>query len=156
MKQTKTISLLAALTTLCLYPVKAYSGTCAIVSIAPVNFGNYNPFSKANNDTTGTVTFNCTGLNGTNVAISLDKGNSGTFSPRTLINSGSPLNYNLYIDSNRNSVWGDGTAGTVVYGPTTAPNNTNVNVSIYGRIFPGQMSAKAGNYSDTINMLLIF
>jgi spore coat protein U-like protein len=61
---------------------------------------------------------------------------------------GSTLDYNLYLDASRSSVWGDGTGGTTTY-QATALIETNTTVTIFGRIF-GAQNAAVGTYSDSL------
>ena len=81
--------------------------------------------------------------------ISLEKGSSSTFSPRTMTKGGEALGYNLYMDASRTLVWGDGTSGTSVYARSNPPNDTNVSLPIYRRVGPAQ-DVSAGAYSDTV------
>jgi len=129
------------------------AGMCTISATA-VTFGNYNVFNAAAVDSTGTVTYRCSG-GASNIAITLSKGTSATYSPRRMSRSGELLNYNLYTDAARSTVWGDGTAGTVVYSFAIPPNNSNVNVTVFGRIPAGQ-DVSAGSYSDTITATINF
>jgi spore coat protein U-like protein len=128
-------------------------GSCTI-SVTSVAFGNYNVFTVSAYDSTGTVTYRCNSQ-ATNISIALSDGSSSTFSPRTLRNGGEVLNYNLYRDAARSTIWGDGTGGTSVYTNANPPNNSNVNVTIYARI-PAQQDVSAGSYSDTVSAVINF
>jgi spore coat protein U-like protein len=125
----------------------AAQASCTI-SVLPVAFGNYNVFTATPVDSTGRVTFRCNAT-AMNISISLGKGASTTFTPRTMTKSGEVLTYNLYRNAARTNVWGDGTGGTSVYTRANPPNNSNVNVTIYGRIPAGQ-DVSAGAYADTV------
>ncbi len=65
------------------------------------------------------------------------------------------LNYNLYLDAARTTIWGDGTGGTQVYSNANPPNNTNVTVTIYGRI-PASQDVSAGSYTNTVTATINF
>ncbi len=65
------------------------------------------------------------------------------------------LTYNLYRNAGRTNIWGDGTGGTSVYTRANPPNDSNVNLTIYGRI-PAQQDVSAGNYSDTVSAVINF
>ena len=119
-----------------------------------VAFGNYNVFTTTADDSTGTITYRCNST-ATNISISLSDGSSSTFSPRTLRKGSEVLQYNLYRNAARTTIWGDGTGGTSVYYAANPPNNSNVNVTIYGRI-PAQQDVSAGNYSDTVSAVINF
>ena len=57
------------------------------------------------------------------------------------------LNYALYTDSGRTTLWGDGVTGSTIddTGTGTAQSNT-----IYGEVLAAQASAPAGSYADTV------
>ena len=125
----------------------AAQGSCTI-SVTSVSFGSYNVFNTSALDSSGSITYNCNNkANG--ISISLGKGSSSTFSPRTMTKGAEALGYNLYMDASRTSVWGDGTPGTSVYSRTNPPNNSNVSLPIYGRVGAAQ-DVSAGTYSDTV------
>ena len=131
----------------------AQSPSCTI-SVTSVAFGNYNVFTTTADDSTGTITFRCNAA-AANISISLSDGSSSTFSPRTLRKGSEILQYNLYRNAARTNIWGDGTGGTSVYSNANPPNNSNVNLTIYGRI-PAQQDVSAGNYTDTVSAVINF
>src|SRR6266487_1298814 len=53
------------------------------------------------------------------------------FIPRKMVNAGTLLNYNLYTDAARTTVWGDGTGGTVT---VSGSSNGSTTHTVYGRI----------------------
>jgi len=124
------------------------------VSATAVNFGNYTPFSPAAVDASGTVTVNCLGVLGGNFTVKLNTGGSGTFSPRRMYKGTDTLNYNLYTNSGRTTIWGDGTGGT--FFPTVncglACLGADNNFTTYGRIPGSQNTTVPGSYSDTITV----
>ncbi len=122
-------------------------GSCTITAVG-VSFGTYDVFSGSPLDSTGSVTYNCISVLGT-ITINLSRGGAPTFTPRQMFRSSETLNYNLYLNAARTTIWGDGTSGTSHYGPVTPPLLTNVTVTIYGRI-PGGQDVSAGTYSDTV------
>jgi spore coat protein U-like protein len=124
-----------------------------IISTTAVSFGVYDVFSGTATDSTGTITFRCTG--NASVTINLNKGTSTTFTPRVLTSGSSTLNYNLYTDAARSTIWGDTTGGTSRYSNANPANNTNIVVTVYGRITSGQ-DVSAGSYSDTITATINF
>jgi spore coat protein U-like protein len=132
--------------------VRAEAATCSITT-TPVAFGTYDVFSGVATDTTGSVSFTCQG--NASVVILLSKGSSSTFNPRKMNGpSADTLNYNLYLDAARSTVWGDGT-GSSTYTNASAPNNMAVVVTIYGRISAGQ-DVSAGTYTDTVTATINF
>lgn len=129
------------------------NASCSLTS-SSVPFGSYDVFSPTPLDTVGQVIFRCS-QNDKNVSISLSRGGSADFSPRRMTNGASILNYNLYRDAARTVIWGDGSGGTQTYFINNPqPNNTDIPVSVYGRILAGQSTAATGNYSDTISAVV--
>jgi spore coat protein U domain-containing protein, fimbrial subunit CupE1/2/3/6 len=117
------------------------------ISTSAVSFGTYNVFDTSSLDTTGSVTFNCT--DNANITIKLDKGGAATFNPRRLLNGSVQLNYNLYTDAARTTIWGDGSGGTSFYSNPSTPQNQNVTVTVYGRI-PARQDVSAGSYANAV------
>jgi spore coat protein U-like protein len=60
------------------------------------------------------------------------------------------LNYEVYKETGRTSVWGAGDSGTVRSGADMNGTGNVVAVTMYGRIPPAQLSAMAGAYTDTL------
>ena len=121
--------------------------SCTISAVG-VSFGTYNVFGASPLDSTGSVTYNCTGIvAASRITIDLSRGGAPTFNPRQMLKSGETLNYNLYTNAARTTIWGDATSGTSQYGPFT-PIATGTR-TIYGRI-PISQDASAGSYTDTV------
>lgn len=135
------------------------ASTCTI-SAATLAFGAYDPVivnKTVNLDQLTTIGFTCTlGSTGT---IDIDKGaNSTGTTPalqRRLTDGATPahfLNYNLYQDLLRTTLWGTTTSGT-------AEANTGLGVAqtttLYGRIPSGQNSP-GGSYTDSATMTIRF
>jgi spore coat protein U-like protein len=123
------------------------------VSTTSVSFGSYNVFATAPTDSTGSVSYHCTG--NASVWIALSRGQSSSFGDRTLTDGADELQYNLFRDAARASVWGDGSSGTQVAFDSAAPKNTNVTLTIYGRI-PAEQDVRAGTYTDTVSVIINF
>lgn len=102
------------------------------------------PFNQYFNcASTATISMTCSSE--TPLTLTLNQGGANSFVPRQL---SEPLhnyrvNYNIYLDPNRNQIFGDGTQGTMVLSTTCAGA---CSYNLYGYI---QSSAiKAGTYSD--------
>lgn len=130
----------------------ALAASCTISTTA-VSFGTYNVFGPAPLDSTGSVTYTCTG--NAHVTISLDSGGAGTFNPRRMLNNSEALSYNLYRDAARTNIWGDGTGGTTIYTDPNPRNGQGITVTIFGRIPAGQ-DVSAGSYSNTVAATINF
>jgi spore coat protein U-like protein len=146
--------LIAAIATMSLLGASAADAapSCTI-STTSVNFGSYNVFTGSATDSTGTITLDCNG-GAHDIIVTLSKGASASFNPRTMLKGSEALSYNLYRDAARTSIWGDGSGGTATY---TNPNPPNApfNLTVYGRVPAGQ-DVSAGVYSDTVSAVVNF
>jgi spore coat protein U-like protein len=79
--------------------------------------------------------------------VSLSSGN-GTIADRRMIGGAAQLSYNLYKDSSRVVIWGDGAGGVSSIG-------TNVDLPVYGRI-PASQNVPANVYLDAITVTVTF
>lgn len=100
----------------------------------------------------GTITAQCT--NGDAYKITLDGGSNGTVGARNMLRTGgAKIGYQLYIDQQFATPWGDGTAGT------SAATGTGTGLaqvmSVYGRV-PAQTTPAPGTYTDTITATISF
>lgn len=136
-------------------------GCSCSITADPLDFGNYNPLSGANVDATGNVTVECGALvlgAFFSYEVTLSTGASGNAAGRTMSNGSGTMSYNLYTDSSRTVVWGDGSGGT-----GTITNSYTLSIlfprsddfPVYGRLPSGQ-NAETGSYSDTIVATVIF
>jgi spore coat protein U-like protein len=123
------------------------------ISASGVSFGGYNVFSNTPLDASGTVTFQCSPL-AVNVQVQLSRGGAPSFSPRQMRQGSTTLDYNLFLDVTRTIIWGDGTAGTLVYSALVAPF-VDIVVPVYGRV-PARQNVPAGSYTDTITATIVF
>jgi spore coat protein U-like protein len=92
---------------------EAQLGVNCTIGTTPVAFGDYNVLSATPKTTTGSVTYQCT--LGVNIIVTLSRGSSAAFDPRTMRNGAEVLNYNLYRETTFQTIWGDGTGGTQTY-----------------------------------------
>jgi len=132
----------------------AAEAACTITTTA-VNFGTYNVFAASPDDATGQITYRCTAPRPPLVQIHLDKGGAPTFNPRQMRQGSEILNFNLFLDSTRSTIWGDGTGGTQAYTQANPQTNRNINVTVYGRIPAGQ-DVSAGSYIATVTATIFF
>ena len=145
---------LAALCWAVATPAHALLESCTAVAL-PVAFGGYNPLSLSATDTTGQVTVTCVGVISlaVNYTISLSTGLANSYAPRKMAFGSSRLNYNLYTNNARTTVWGNGSngTGTVSDGYGLALLLVVRDYTIYGRL-PAQQNVEAGVYADTITV----
>lgn len=130
--------------------------TCAIESIDPLVFGAYDGLLRYVVDALGGVTFTCQSVDTFDqIVVDISRGSSTSWSARTMHAGARVLEYQLYLDAARSTVWGDGTGGTSHFGPYHPSADTPTSVPIYGRIPAGQ-NAGAGSYSDTVVVTLSY
>jgi spore coat protein U-like protein len=120
------------------------------VSTTSVNFGMYDVFDTAPNDSTGTITLKCNG-GAKDVTVEISRGGASSFALRRMVNGASQLRYNLYLNAARTAVWGDGTGGTQSYDVGNPPNNKDVSLTIFARI-PAEQDVSSGSYSDSVTV----
>ena len=128
------------------------------VTATGVSFGNYNPLSSSNINSTGTVRVRCTlvaAFSGSYM-IDLSTGSSNTYTQRTVRHGASSLGYNLYTNSARSQIWGNGAGGssniTRSFAAILAIDRTE---TVYARIPPSQ-NVPGGVYSDTITVTVTY
>ena len=150
----RTPLLIAAMVTMCLLATStADAAPSCTISTTSVNFGSYNVFTGSATDSTGTITLDCNG-GAHDIIVTLSKGASASFNPRTMLKGSEALSYNLYRDAARTTIWGDGSGGTSTY-TSANPPNTPFNLTVYGRVPAGQ-DVSAGVYSDTVSAVINF
>lgn len=118
------------------------------VTVVNVAFGNYDVFNTSDTDTTGTVKVTCDASTSYTIAISAG---SGTFASRVMMNGSFQLDYNLFTDPQRLTIWGDGTGGTT----TVAATDSGATYTVYGLI-PARQNVQAGSYVDTLTVTVTY
>jgi spore coat protein U-like protein len=126
------------------------------VSATTLNFGSsIDPTVAAVPvDASTSMTVLCTNTTVYSVALNagVNAGGGSNFSSRTIKNGTHTLGYQLYLDSLRSTVWGDGTASSVVPGVGIGTNQT---LTIYGRL-PSLTGAVPGTYTDTVTVTVTY
>lgn len=141
---------------LALAAIAAPAQACT-VSSAGVAFGAYDPRSTGAWNGTGTISIACA-TTVTAPVVTLSTGGSGTYSSRRMTSGAWLLNYNLYTNSARTIIWGNGTGGSVsqtLSGGTISGGQRRFSPTVYGRI-PALQNVGAGSYGDTIIMTVTF
>lgn len=118
-----------------------------------MSFGDYDPTRNvvaAPLRSASTFTLRCS--KGSSATILLSSGLNASGSARRMrTGSGSYLNYDLFRDAARNSVWNDSNA--VQYVSSSSVPQT---FTIYGQVPSGQDNVAIGSYSDTITITVMF
>ena len=131
----------------------ARAGASCSVSVTPVTFGTYNVFTPTALDSTGTIVYQCS-PSARNIWITVSRGVGGTFTARQMLSLTSDrLEYNLFRDAARTTIWGDFSGGTSGHYDRDPPNNAPVEVPIYARIPAGQ-DVQAGLYGDYVTVTI--
>lgn len=159
---TRALLLATALAAAAALPAKAQlgTGTSCSVSAVPMQFAPYAPFSGLPAESATTVTVTCSGLVNLLVSyeIRLGPGGSGSIAARTLGEEGGDdaLSYQIYSNSSRTMVWGDGVQGSAISGSLFLQLVATSRVhTVYGRI-PESQLVNAGDYSDELVMTVIY
>jgi spore coat protein U-like protein len=118
--------------------------TCS-VSATNMNFGTTGLLTS-NIDTTSTITANCVSGTPYNVGLSAGNGAGATAASRKMTSGAHIVNYSLYSNSGRTTVWGN-TVGVDTVSATGTGNGQNF--TVYGRV-PAQTTPSIGTYADTI------
>jgi len=128
-------------------------GAACSITASDINFGTAGGLGTTL-DTTGLLQAACS-LN-TPYTIAMDGGTTAAnIAARKLALGGAGagiISYQLYRDSARTLVWGNGTTGTVQAGTGTG---TTQSLPVYARI-PSQATPAPGTYEDTITVTLTY
>lgn len=150
-----------ALSGACLAGPAQAATTCTSSNVS-LGFGPYLMIDAAPRDAQASLTVSCTRLNapGDNspgkVTISVAVGpsqGSGSIQNRQMFQGGAPdlLNYNVYLDAGRISVWGNATGVDTSSQTISIPNKqtNSATFTFYGRLF-AQQNVTPGFYSDSL------
>ena len=130
--------------------------SCSLSDVSGVTFPDpYDPVRARHDDGTGSITISCSGNRAsTTIQIDLSTGEGNSYNPRLMYGPhGATLKYNLYAGPEHRIIWGDGTPPS--HATQHIIREDPVTVTIYGRIFAGQKSAAAGNYSDSLIVTVV-
>lgn len=124
------------------------------ISTSALNFGSFNALTGTAVTGTGGISVTCT--NGTTWTAGADAGDGtgATYATRKLTSGANTLNYTIYTDAARTTVWGDGTGGTGTLGSTGT--GASQAFTVYGRITAGQTTAPAGAYADLVSVTVTY
>src|SRR6218665_3102810 len=139
------------------FQVTATISSACTVSGGALNFGAaIDPLATATPlDASSTLTVTCT--NTTPYAVALNAGqNAGgasNFTTRTMKSGSNTLGSQLYLDTGRSTVWGDGTASSSTKAGTGTGSAQSL--TIYGRI-PSLSGVVPGSYTDTVTVTISY
>jgi spore coat protein U-like protein len=127
------------------------TATCTINSAATLNFGTQGVLS-ANVDQTSTIQVTCTNTTPYNIGLNAGTGTGATVATRKMTSGATTVNYTLYSNSTRTTVWGN-TVGTDTVAATG--NGAAQSYTVYGRV-PPQAAPAPGTYTDTITVTVTY
>lgn len=127
------------------------TASCSVTG-ADLAFGVYDPVSAT--DVDGTISLDVVCTNGSAYDIGLDEGvgAGATVATRIMETVGGTLNYSIYQNTQRTTVWGN-TAGVDTVSDTGT--GATQNFTAYARLFALQ-NAAAGSYADTVTVTITF
>jgi spore coat protein U-like protein len=145
-----TVGRIFFITSIVLWAFECSAFNCS-VSTTPIAF-SYDVFNTFRTDSTGSITVNCNNPEKKPIAImiAISTGGSGIFTPRQMktVTGTDSLNYNLYTDPSRATIWGDGTGASATVN-SVVTRDTTLSPIIYASIPPLQ-NVRVGNYSDLL------
>jgi spore coat protein U-like protein len=127
--------------------VSASVAANCVLTAGSLDFGAYDPLGAndtADLDQAGSFAVKC--VKGSAAQLGLGQGANYSAGRRLVSGGTNYLNYELYKDAGRSTVWTGVGAGRLAYTATTKAEQT---ISIYGRVTGGQ-DAAAGSYTDTV------
>ena len=122
------------------------------VTASDLNFGTYT--SQAGTPLQGTTLLRATCTPGSSYNVGLNEGTSpgATINARKMASGTNALNYQLYSDSARSTIWGNTTGTDTVTGVGTG---LPVDHTVFGAV-PAAQVVPAGDYADTITVRVYY
>ncbi|ECE6961957.1 spore coat U domain-containing protein [Salmonella enterica subsp. enterica] len=126
--------------------------SCVLVSTATLTFTAVGVIA-ANDDASTTLSVQCTNTTPYNIGLNAGTGTGATVASRKMTGTGGALvNYTLYSDTNRTTVWGQ-TIGTDTV--SASGSGAAQSYTVYGRV-PVQTTPAPGAYTDTITVTVTY
>ena len=129
----------------------AITASCTINSASTLNFGSQGVLT-ANVDQTSTMQVQCTNTTPYNIGLNAGTGTGATVAVRKMTSGANTVNYSLYSDSGRTTVWGN-TVGTDTVAATG--NGAAQSYTVYGRV-TAQTTPAPATYTDTITVTVTY
>jgi spore coat protein U-like protein len=122
---------------------------CSVTASA-LAFGSIDPLAGTHTDSSNSITVTCPAP--TAYSLAIGSGQSGTMQ-RQMSSGGATLEYQLYADASRATIWGDGAGGGITV--SGSADGTGTSHIVYGRV-PAQPQATPGFYVDTLMVTVSF
>jgi len=122
------------------------------VTATDLAFGQYS--AQAGTQLLGSTLLRATCTPNTTYNIGLDAGSSpgATVNQRKMVSGSNNLNYQLYSDTNRTTIWGNTTGTDTVTGSGTGVAQDH---TVFGAV-PAAQVVPAGDYADTITVRIYY
>jgi len=127
------------------------TATCLVNSASALNFGTQGVLAT-NVDQTSTLQVTCTNTTPYNIGLNVGTGAGATVAARKMTSGANTVNYTLYRNSTRTTLWGN-TVGTDTVAATG--NGAAQSYTVYGRV-PPQAAPAPGTYTDTITVTVTY
>jgi spore coat protein U-like protein len=124
---------------------------CVINSASNLTFGTQGVLT-ANVDATSTISVQCTDTTTYDIGLNKGTGTGASVATRKLTNGSTTIDYSLYTDTNRGTVWGNTVSTDTVH---ATGNGAAQIYTVYGRI-PAQTTPAPNAYSDTITITVTY
>jgi spore coat protein U-like protein len=139
------------------FQVQATVISSCTVAGTSLNFGNSIDALAAATplDATSTLSVVCTNTTPYTVALNAgaNAGGASNFGARAMKSGLNTLGYQLYLDTGRSTVWGDGTASSSTSSGTGTGSTQTL--TLYGRL-PSLANVVPGSYTDTVTVTVSY
>lgn len=134
-------------------PAQAAISSCS-VSSAGITFPAYDTVTKAQVDSTGTITVICTGSGSESLSLNLTGGNTGACSPRQMRSGANALAYQIYRNAARSQAFCDGGNRLDIVIDFSSGATQTRTYTMYGRVTGNQNPVWGNGYLDSLTVAL--
>ena len=127
------------------FQVQATVNAQCTITAVNLTFPAVDPLNSQTDGAT-TVTVKCTKNSPYTVGLNAGTTTGSTIAQRLMANGADTMDYNLYTDAGRSSIWGN-SAGSWVSG-TGAGMGTAQVLNVYGRVAAGQTNLAVGTFTE--------
>lgn len=127
------------------------SSSCIINSTSTMDFATVGVLTL-NQDSTSSIAVQCTNSTPYDIGLNEGTGSGATVAVRKMTSGSNTINYSLYTDSARTSVWGNSIGSNTQH---AVGNGAAQNYTVFGRV-PVQAMPAPGAYTDTITVTVTY
>ena len=136
-----------AATTTATFQVTANVNAQCNVTTGDLAFGAVDPLG-GNVDQTTTVSVKCTKNSPYTVGLNAGTTTGATIAQRLMANGSDTMDYNLYTNAARTTIWGNTAVAPTWVSGTGAGMGTPQVLTVYGRVPTGQTNLAVGSYTE--------